>query len=620
MKLKRFLLRYYPPGIILEYETNGEVKQKTLDLLELTVETDVEALLNQIIRKEPLITESKRPHVRKLLHKLVEKQDTPETSQFYLFKILRAHILPLTNCAFNKSGDRFITGSYDRTCKVWNTLTGEELLTLEGHKNVVYAIAFNNPYGDKIITGSFDKTCKVWNSETGELYHTLKGHATEIVCLSFNPQGDAIATGSMDNTAKLWDTETGTELATLTGHTAEIVSLSFNQNGDKLITGSFDHTTKLWDVRSGRCLYTFQGHRGEISSCQFDWEGNKCISGSIDRTCKLWDVRNGQCSKTLVGHNDEILDVSFNVTGSKLVTASADGTARVYNSNTGACLSILVGHEGEISKVSFSPQGTRLITASSDKTCRVWSTDTGECQQILEGHNDEIFSCAFNYEGDTIITGSKDNTAEFGSADAAIAPARSCKFRRPKLALAPSGWSFVDDGFVSATFGLECYELGGWRWGSLGVVGILAHCFEVCCARRHLLFVQGMLPSRVQELLSEKVAVPPVAEHICVVGDGSNQQGEYATITSIGKCRRMCKIGSMIVAGGAGDAAGQAAARSMEPWLILAARTGACHGPGPLRVGFDAGSVKRLLVAAVSVQRLWWTGFYAGTSLGNLML
>ena len=39
--------------------------------------------------------------------------------------------------------------------QVWNTNTGEELLTLEGHRNVVYAIAFNNPYGDKIITGSF---------------------------------------------------------------------------------------------------------------------------------------------------------------------------------------------------------------------------------------------------------------------------------------------------------------------------------------------------------------------------------------------------------------------------------------------------------------------------------
>ena len=48
---------------------------------------------------------------------------------------------------------RFITGSYDRTCKVWNTNTGEEMLSLDdpeiGHKNVVYAIAFNNPFGDK---------------------------------------------------------------------------------------------------------------------------------------------------------------------------------------------------------------------------------------------------------------------------------------------------------------------------------------------------------------------------------------------------------------------------------------------------------------------------------------
>lgn len=85
-------------------------------------------------------------------------------------------MLPLTNCAFNKNGDKFITGSYDRTCKIWDTNYGEELFTLEGHKNVVYCIAFNNPFGDKVVTGSFDKTAKIWNANDGSLLHTLVGH------------------------------------------------------------------------------------------------------------------------------------------------------------------------------------------------------------------------------------------------------------------------------------------------------------------------------------------------------------------------------------------------------------------------------------------------------------
>lgn len=73
-KLKRFLLRYFPPGIILEYETDGVVDQKTVDLLTLSVDTDVEVLLSQIVRHEPLISESRKPQLRKLVYKLIEKQ------------------------------------------------------------------------------------------------------------------------------------------------------------------------------------------------------------------------------------------------------------------------------------------------------------------------------------------------------------------------------------------------------------------------------------------------------------------------------------------------------------------------------------------------------------------
>lgn len=74
---------------------------------------------------------------------------------------------PLKNCTLPglwMSYTNYLFPS-SRSGKVWNTTTGDELLTLDGHRNVVYAIAFNNPWGNKIITGSFDKTCKLWNAE-----------------------------------------------------------------------------------------------------------------------------------------------------------------------------------------------------------------------------------------------------------------------------------------------------------------------------------------------------------------------------------------------------------------------------------------------------------------------
>lgn len=72
---------------------------------------------------------------------------------------------------FNCDQFRFITGSYDRTCKIWDTESGKLLHTLEGHKNAVYSMAFNIPFGylfiysrDKVATGSFDKTAKLWDT------------------------------------------------------------------------------------------------------------------------------------------------------------------------------------------------------------------------------------------------------------------------------------------------------------------------------------------------------------------------------------------------------------------------------------------------------------------------
>lgn len=74
MKLKKFLLRYYPPGIIIEYEkSNGEIEIKSIDLLNLNEQTDVNELVDEILAEEPLIPPSKKHYLVNLIQKLHEK-------------------------------------------------------------------------------------------------------------------------------------------------------------------------------------------------------------------------------------------------------------------------------------------------------------------------------------------------------------------------------------------------------------------------------------------------------------------------------------------------------------------------------------------------------------------
>ena len=79
-----------------------------------------------------------------------------------------------------------------------------------------------SPDGTRIVTGSEDKTAKVWDARTGTPLLDLKGHTGEVVSVSFSPDGTRIVTGSDDKTAKVWDARTGTPLLDLKGHTSSV--------------------------------------------------------------------------------------------------------------------------------------------------------------------------------------------------------------------------------------------------------------------------------------------------------------------------------------------------------------------------------------------------------------
>lgn len=76
-----------------------------------------------------------------------------------------------------------------------------------GHSHIIPCLVISAD-SKILISGSRDKTIKMWELETGELIRTLKGHTDGVHTLALSPDGQIIASGSADKTIKLWHLET----------------------------------------------------------------------------------------------------------------------------------------------------------------------------------------------------------------------------------------------------------------------------------------------------------------------------------------------------------------------------------------------------------------------------
>src|SRR5262249_39982545 len=147
------------------------------------------------------------------------------------------------SAVFSPDGTRILTASHDKTARLWESATGNEIGKLKGHKWAVLSAVFS-PDGTKAITGSQDNTAIIWDVATRKpLLDPLAGHTAAVVSVAFlpdrkNPAGTRVLTGSQDNTAKLWDAMTGKEVLTLKGHSREVTSVDASRDGRYVLTAS----------------------------------------------------------------------------------------------------------------------------------------------------------------------------------------------------------------------------------------------------------------------------------------------------------------------------------------------------------------------------------------------
>ncbi|PIG91105.1 serine/threonine-protein kinase [Gloeocapsopsis sp. IPPAS B-1203] len=280
--------------------------------------------------------------------------------------------------------------------------------TLSGHSDTVWSVAVR-PNSQNILSGSSDRTIKLWDFSSGKLLRTFSRHSGTVWSVAVSPDGQSFASSSSDNTADVWDLTTGKFLCTLAGHSGIVWSTAFSPDSETLATGSDDRTIRLWSMTTGKEFRQLSGHSDAVRAIAFSPDGQYLVSGSSDTTIKVWDFRSGKVLRTLQGHSDRILTVAISPDNQLLVSGSVDKTIRIWQLSSGKLLRTLSGNPHWVNTVAISPDGN-LLASGIGKKLEVWNLNTGEKRYIPFQEASDITSIFFSTDSKNIISSSRDNS------------------------------------------------------------------------------------------------------------------------------------------------------------------------------------------------------------------
>jgi WD40 repeat protein len=323
------------------------------------------------------------------------------------------HSAAVVSVAFSPDGARVLSGSGDKTIKLWDAATGALIRTFEGHVGPVTSVAFS-PDGARVLSGSGDKTIKLWDAATGALIRTFEGHVGPVTSVAFSPDGARVVSGSHDNALKLWDAATGVLIRTFEGHSDQVASVAFSPDGAHVLSGSHDKTLKLWHAATGRLIRTLPMRNSEgspemVTSVLFSPDGARALAAGMYGTLKLLDAATGDLIRTFEEGLSGSREVALSTDGARVLSGSFEGALQLWETATGKLVLTFRGHGAAVASVGFSPDGASVVSGSVYSALKLWDASTGQLLRSFQD-SDNVSSMAFSPDGKRLLSGNPIDT------------------------------------------------------------------------------------------------------------------------------------------------------------------------------------------------------------------
>jgi WD40 repeat protein len=364
-------------GGSLPINTSVPHRAKTTQIVDAEPPVDLKSLLEMI--SEDLISSE-----------LMSEQPSGELSGdlwakpvWNLQQTIAAHSDWVRCLSFTPDGTKLVSGSFDKTIKLWQLATGTALQTLKDHQKGVFALAVSAD-GKLLASGSWDELIKLWNLETGTLLENLTQHQASVRSLAISPDSKTLISGSFDRTIVLWNLPDG-QVATTITDTEPIAAIALSTDGQFLASTGDNGTVKIWSLASGQTIAESSGNQHCIGSLAIDPDGRTIAAGTVNGYIVLWQLHQRdnaplqiELTQTIKAHAGQINACLFSPDGQYLITGSVDGKAKVWYRGEDRrfrdkARSILKGDPGRsVMSVAISPHSQLIAIGGADGTIQLW--------------------------------------------------------------------------------------------------------------------------------------------------------------------------------------------------------------------------------------------------------
>jgi WD40 repeat protein len=263
--------------------------------------------------------------------------------------------------------------SHETVVRIRNPVTLESQLTLEGHKNKVFDIAFS-PDNKSLISVSPGDPIRIWDVASGKVRATFGDGTFRHSRLVISPDGSILATASTsEEQVVLWEVKTGKVLATLRGHAEGVWSMAFDAHGNSLAIGGGDGKIRIWDVGNRTLTTTLSGHGNLVAALSFHSDGKGVLSASPDNSIRRWDLASGKAEVTVIKPPERLQVMAFSPDLKLLATGDAVKSVTVWEVATGKATAHFDAHKGGVNSLVFGPTGDVVISGGWDQKVKRWA-------------------------------------------------------------------------------------------------------------------------------------------------------------------------------------------------------------------------------------------------------